>query len=78
MRFQELFLVQDFESDDELGLFLSGQVDMTELASTQGFTDLEVIDGPFLALELLVVRLHWFMSMSIFLVALRGHHPWHS
>lgn len=77
MRLQQLFLVEDFEGNYELGLFLPGQVHMSKLASTQGFTDLEIIDSPLLALKFLIVRLHRFVHMSVLFVSLRSHHPWH-
>lgn len=53
IRLHQLLLVEDFQSDDELGFLLSCQVNVAELPSTQGLADLEVVDGPLLGLEFL-------------------------
>lgn len=42
----QLALEKNLESDDELALFLAGEVHMTELATTQRLPDLKVVDGP--------------------------------
>jgi hypothetical protein len=50
---QKLLFIQYLKSYDELRLFLSGKVDMTELSATQGFPDLKVIYGPIFRLKFL-------------------------
>lgn len=48
----ELSLVQDLESHDELGTFLSRQVDVAKLTFAEGFPDFEVVDGPLARVKL--------------------------
>jgi len=49
---QDLFLVEDLQSHYELGVLLSGEVDMTKLASAHRLPNFEVVDRPLLGVEL--------------------------
>ena len=65
--FQKLTFVEHLERDYEFAFFLSRQVDMAKLATTERFTDLKVIDGPLSAIKCLmstnccnrVLSQHW-------------------
>lgn len=52
--FEELLLIKHFESHNELAFLFSCQINMSELASSKGLSNLKVIDGPLLAVELLL------------------------
>ena len=55
IRLQQLFLVENFQGNNELGFLLPGKVDMTEFSTAQGFADLEIINCPIFRLKLLAL-----------------------
>jgi len=57
--FLELFFIEHFECDNELGLLFSREVNMTELASAEGLPELKVLDRPLLLLFFL-----WLLLLS--------------
>jgi hypothetical protein len=56
IRLQQLFLVENFQGNNEFGFLLAGKVDMTEFSTAQGFPDLEIINCPIFRLKLLALQ----------------------
>ena len=66
IRLQQLFLVENFQSNNEFGFLLAGKVDMTEFSTAQGFPNLEIINCPIFRLKLLALQnVHLILASSL-------------
>ena len=66
--FDQLLLVEDLECNNKLRSFLPGQINVTEFAPSDWLADLEVINAPFLRIELFWSLHLWYWVLDLLIL----------